>query len=84
MSETTKPEASTDKAAPVELVVMRYFRSQAIPSDPGTMMYWAEDEAGKAKDIHPNEIPQGAIVTDVTYDFDKRKVRRKGGTFVNA
>lgn len=62
----------------------KYFRSQAIPGDPCTMMYWVEYEDGKAADIDPNKIPDTAMVSDVTFERDKRTVMKKGGTFVAA
>jgi len=62
----------------------KYFRSQAISGNPSTMMYWVEYEDGKARDILPDNIPDGVIVTDVTFDFDKREIRKSGNTFIAA
>ena len=56
----------------------KYYRSQAVP----TMMYWVEYADGKVSDITPGKIPDGAVVTDVTFESDKRDVRKSGGTFV--
>ena len=81
-------ESATEAAGQNERLVMRddgkYYRSQAIPGDINTVMYWVEFHDGKAADIPPNDIPEGAIVTDVTFEHDKREVRRKGNTFVTA
>lgn len=63
---------------------IKYFRSQAIACDPGTMMYWVEYADGKAGDIEAKRIPDGAIVTDVTFENGKRSVRKCGNTFVSA
>lgn len=54
---------------------MEYFRSQIIPGNPGTMVYWSE-EGEHAKDIPPECIPVGAVVNDVTFDYDVRKIRK--------
>ena len=49
---------------------IKYFRSQAISFDRGTMMYWGDRHDGESFDIHPSDIPIGEIVTDVTRDKD--------------
>lgn len=46
---------------------IKYFRSQIIPSDRGTIVYWAERHDEKNFDIHESDIPDKAPVTDVTY-----------------
>lgn len=45
----------------------KYFRSQIIPSDRDTTIYWIERHDGENFDIHVSDIPDGAIVMDVTY-----------------
>lgn len=41
-----------------------YYKSQLIPNDRDTTVYWSEDDAGIARDILPEHIPDGAIVID--------------------
>ena len=62
----------------------KYFRSQAIAGNPGTMMYWVEYADGKACDIRAEKIPDGAVVTDVTFEYHKRNVMKRSDTFVAA
>lgn len=62
----------------------KYFRSQAIAGNPDTMMYWVEYGDGKAADIMAKNIPDGALVSDVTFEHDKRTVRKSGNSFVAA
>lgn len=60
----------------------QHFRSQIIPGNPGTMVYWVETEGEKDSDILPENIPEGAIVTDVTFAHDERRVRKSGDAFI--
>jgi ribosomal protein S27AE len=61
----------------------KYFRSQAVPCDIGTMMYWVEYEDGKNADVDPSKMLEGSIVTDITFESDKREVIKSGNTFVS-
>lgn len=47
---------------------LKYYRSQIVPFDQGTMVYWAERHDGKSFDIDPSDIPIGALVEDMTHD----------------
>jgi len=47
---------------------LKYFKSQLHAGDPNTIVYWCERYDGENFDIHPSDIPNGALVTDVTYD----------------
>jgi len=44
-----------------------YFRSQLVPGNIDTLVYWADRWDGESFDIHPSAIPIGEIVKDVTY-----------------
>ena len=45
----------------------KYFRSQIIPFDRGTTVYWGERADGKDFDIDPNDIPIYSKITDISY-----------------
>lgn len=62
----------------------KYFRSQMVPGNIGTMVYWLEYEDGKSTDVNPSKIPDGAVVSDITFESDKRNIRKIGDTFVAA
>lgn len=59
----------------------KFFRSQMIPMNPTTMCYWAESDDGTARDLLPESLPDGTIVTDVTYPKVPRQVVRRGDSF---
>jgi len=63
---------------------LKYFRSQMVPGNIGTMVYWLEYEDGKSTDVNPSKIPDGAVVSDITFESDKRNIRKSGDTFVAA
>ena len=44
-----------------------YFRSQIVSGNTGTIVYWADRWDGESFDIHPDDIPVGEIVKDVTH-----------------
>ena len=47
---------------------MKYFKSRIVPPDQSTTVYWCEDDAGKARDILPENIPKDAKIMDVTWE----------------
>ena len=51
-----------------------YFKSQIIPGDPNTIVYWAEDSNGKQWDIREENIPVHPLeIKDVTYKPTERR-----------
>lgn len=58
-----------------------YYRSQIIPCNKDTMVYWGESD-GKEFDLLEKDVPEGSIVLDVTYQNDVREVRKERGKFV--
>ena len=55
-----------DEKIPEDQKEIKYFKSQIIPSDKGTIVYWAE-QGGKAWDVRDYNIPKDAQVNDETY-----------------
>ena len=41
-----------------------YYKSQIVPNNSGTTVYWVEDEHGKARDISRDDIPKDAKIID--------------------
>lgn len=62
---------------------MTFYRSQLIPCDTRTMVYWYEDSEGECHDISDTNIPDGAVVTDITYQDMPKKVIKTDGLFRN-
>lgn len=47
---------------------VQYYRSTIIRHEPGTTVYWAEDNIGRQWDVDCDLLPEGASVIDVTDD----------------
>jgi len=60
---------------------VEYFRSQLIPSNPKTVVYWGV--ASSSFDIKPDKIPEGSTVTDVTYEKHPLSYIKQGNYFNN-
>ena len=60
---------------------LEYYRSLIVPFDSGTMVYWAERHDGENFDIDPSDIPENAIVTDVTSNFEALKYKKTKAGF---
>lgn len=59
----------------------KYFRCQMIPGCPSSMLYWLA-YCGVDENVAPENIPDGAIVTDVTSGNHKKLFRKRGYEFV--
>ena len=60
---------------------LKYFRSQLVPSDIGTTVYWADRWDGESFDIDPSDIPDNEIVIDVTYDMHHEQYIKRNGIY---
>lgn len=45
--------------------MITYYKSQIVPNNRYTIVYWCEDDKGNARDISLNNIPKGAKIIDV-------------------
>ena len=41
-----------------------YYKSQIIPGNQGTIVYWYEDEHGRSRDVLLEDIPKDAKILD--------------------
>ena len=61
---------------------IKYFRCQIISRDIVTLVYWGEIKNGNSFDVNPYDIPENAIVIDVTDDKRPKEYAKLKGKFV--
>lgn len=59
----------------------KFFRAQMVSFDRNTLCYWAVDDNGKERDLLADDVPEKAVVTDVTFDDLPKQVIKKNGRF---